>query len=477
MNDSGRPGREGRVALHDRFVNLRAAGHVVRLRGQQLLQDVRGAIRLERPHLHLAEALAAELGLAAQRLLRDERVRSDRPRVDLVVDQVRQLEHVDVADGHLLLERLAGHAVVQLGLAARSASAAPCSSQPLISPLARAVEDRRREVEAERVRRPAEVRLEDLADVHARRHAQRVQHDLHRRSIRQIRHVLFGQDARDDALVAVAAGHLVADRQLALHRHVDLDQLDHARRQFVAAANLFLLLLEELLDDLDLALGAFFDHAQIGLERRRRRSGSWRGPATVNGTSCITSVVSSVPFFSSRSRPNSSNRSARRIWPCSMLHDALLGLVVKDANLVLQVLLHHVELFLLDRLGAVVLLDALAREDLDADDDALDARRADQRGVAHVAGLLAEDRAEQLFFRRQLGLALRRDLADEDVARLDRGADADDAAVVEVAQVAFRHVRDVARDFLGPELGVARLDLELLDVDRGVVVLAAPSSR
>ena len=36
---------------------------------------------------------------------------------------------------------------------------------------------------------------------------------------------------------------------------------------------------------------------------------------------------------------------------------------------------------------------------------------------------------------------------------------------------AFRDVRDVAGDFLRPELGVARLDLELLDVDRRVVVV------
>src|SRR5207237_8881285 len=97
------------------------------------------------------------------------------------------------------------------------------------------------------------------------------------------------------------------------------------------------------------------------------------------------------------------------------------------ADLVLKVLLHHVELFLLDRLRAVILFDALAGEDLHADDDALDAGRADERGVAHVAGLLAEDGAEQLLFRRQLRLALRRDLAPEDVARLDVGADADDA--------------------------------------------------
>ncbi len=144
---------------------------------------------------------------------------------------------------------------------------------------------------------------------------------------------------------------------------------------------------------------------------------------------------------------------------------------MKDADLVLQVLLHHVELFLLDRLRPVILLDALAREDLHADDDALDARRADERGVTDVARLLAEDRAQQLLFRRQLRLALRRDLADEDVSWLDRSTDSDDPALIEIPQVAFADVRDVARDFLGPELRVARLDLELLDVDRRVVVV------
>ena len=57
----------------------------------------------------------------------------------------------------------------------------------------------------------------------------------------------------------------------------------------------------------------------------------------------------------------------------------------------------------------------------------LHARRDAERAVAHVAGLLAEDRAQELLFGRELGLALRRDLADEDVARLHLGADAHDA--------------------------------------------------
>jgi hypothetical protein len=37
------------------------------------------------------------------------------------------------------------------------------------------------------------VRLEDLPDVHAARHAERVQHDVDRRAVRQVRHVLLGR--------------------------------------------------------------------------------------------------------------------------------------------------------------------------------------------------------------------------------------------------------------------------------------------
>jgi hypothetical protein len=70
---------------------------------------------------------------------------------------------------------------------------------------------------------------------------------------------------------------------------------------------------------------------------------------------------------------------------------------------------------------------------LRADHDALDPGHL-ERVVLHVLAGAAEDRVQQLLFRRQLGLALGADLADEDVARADAGADADDAVLVEVAQ-------------------------------------------
>src|SRR6185312_656368 len=225
----------------------------------------------ERPHLHFAEALAAELRLAAQRLLGDEAVGADRPRVDLVVHEVMQLQHVDVADGDAAIEKFAGAAVDQANL---TRAIEPGLAEHLDDVvLARAVEDRRRDgnagtqilgeledllvaqlldvglidlvgvdtaqefaqiarllvgthrlveqiadLPAEARRGPTEMGLEDLTDIHAARHAERIEHDVDMRAVLEIRHVLDRHDARDDALVAVTAGHLVAGLKLALHR-------------------------------------------------------------------------------------------------------------------------------------------------------------------------------------------------------------------------------------------------------------------
>src|SRR3546814_11269597 len=69
-------------------------------------------------------------------------------------------------------------------------------------------------------------------------------------------------------------------------------------------------------------------------------------------------------------------------------------------------------------------------------------------------------------------LALRRHLADQDVARIDLGADVDHARLVEVAQRVLADVGDVACDLLLAQLGVAGHHLELLDVDRGEDVVS-----
>src|SRR3712207_59414 len=112
------------------------------------------------------------------------------------------------------------------------------------------------------------------------------------------------------------------------------------------------------------------------------------------------------------------------------------------------------------------LVAVVAAETLDVDDDAAFAVRDLEGGVLHLARLLAEDRAQELLFRRRLGLALGRDLADEHVAGADLRADTDDPVGIEVHEHVVGGVGDVPGYLLGPELGVARLHLVLLDVYR-----------
>ena len=106
--------------------------------------------------------------------------------------------------------------------------------------------------------RVTEVRLEHLPHVHAGRDAERVEDDVDRRAVREVGHVLDRQDLGDHALVAVAAGELVADADLALLGDVHPDELVDARRELVV------LVATEHLDVDDLALFAV-GHLEAGV--------------------------------------------------------------------------------------------------------------------------------------------------------------------------------------------------------------------
>jgi hypothetical protein len=90
----------------------------------------------------------------------------------------------------------------------------------------------------------------------------------------------------------VAAGHLVARLDLALHRDEDLDELHHAGGQFVAALQLLDLVEEPLLETLLLlvvlgALGARLGGARI--LPAALRVGFW-GVAAMGATSLLGSL-------------------------------------------------------------------------------------------------------------------------------------------------------------------------------------------
>ena len=87
--------------------------------------------------------------------------------------------------------------------------------------------------------------FEDLANVHPRGYAKRVQHHVDGGTVFAIRHVFLGHDHRYHTLVTVTTSHLVTRLHTPLDGNVDLDHLQHARLQIVALGNLALLFLEQ----------------------------------------------------------------------------------------------------------------------------------------------------------------------------------------------------------------------------------------
>src|SRR5262249_23812289 len=139
-------------------------------------------------------------------------------------------------------------------------------------------------------------------------------------------------------------------------------------------------------------------------------------------------------------------QTGRDHFPGQQVDQALGLLFLDDAGLVLEVLAELFHLLLLDGLGTLILGHTLAGEDLHIDDRAFDARRAYQRGIAHLFRLLAENGPQQLLFGGELRLAFRRDLAHQIIAGLHLGADAYDAALIQVLEQTLADVRNIAGD-------------------------------
>ena len=152
--------------------------------------------------------------------------------MDLIINKVVQLKEVDPADGDIVVKLFAGAAVVQLALAVLTQAGLTQSVTDGL--LVGAVEDRSCDLPAESLCGIAEVDFQDLTDIHTGRNAQRIKDDIKRSAVGQIRHILTGQDTGNNALVAVAAGHLVADGYLTLLRNVNSYDFVYAGAHLVA---------------------------------------------------------------------------------------------------------------------------------------------------------------------------------------------------------------------------------------------------
>ena len=187
--------------------------------------------------------------------------------MDLVVDEVMEFQHVDIAHRRFLLERLTGPAVEELCLAvARKIGI----FQNLIDVfLARTIKNWRDGLEAEDLSCPSQMGLENLPHVHPAWNTERVEQNLKRGAVGEEWHLLLRKDIRDHTLVAVPAGHLVAHGDYPLGCDVDLDHLEHARPQLVAPLHA----VEPALTGVDGTLNGrphrFDDLVDIGLPLRR----------------------------------------------------------------------------------------------------------------------------------------------------------------------------------------------------------------
>src|SRR5262249_23696945 len=119
------------------------------------------------------------------------------------------------------------------------------------------------------------------------------------------------------------------------------------------------------------------------------------------------------------------------------LGEAPVDVAVEDLLLVVAVLRQPLDLLTLDGERALVLLDAVALDPPPVNDGPLHAGRPPKRGVAHVGGFLAEDRARELPLRRHRAFTLGRDLAAQDAAGAPLGADKNDPRLVEVLERLF----------------------------------------
>ena len=180
--------------------------------------------------------------------------------MDLVVDQVAQLQDVALADRDGLTELLACTAIVEPRLTGAGKLRHELETSKIAVLflvhvhevavrlldnvrdllLGSAVEYRRCNVHRTSydlvglfcvrpapLRRPTKVAFEQLANVHTRRNAQRIQDDVDRSTVCKIRHVLDWQDARDNTLVTMTTRKLVALLDLTLlsneHAHELVD--------------------------------------------------------------------------------------------------------------------------------------------------------------------------------------------------------------------------------------------------------------
>ena len=223
--------------------------------------------------------------------------------------------------------------------------------------------------------------LKHLTDVHPRGNTQRVKHDIDRATLRIVRHIFNRFDRRDNTLVTMTSGHLVARLQMTLDRHINLNDLQYARGKIIALLKLALLVFiflvklltpldQLLLRPLDLLGQCFITNANL----EPVRLGQGREEFS---SDLLTFLQVSTTI---------------RLNPNQRFLQTLEGSTLDDPEFVIKILTDRGQLLLFDLNRTLVFLDAVTGKDLDINNGTLGAGLDPQRGVFNVRGLFAEDR-------------------------------------------------------------------------------------
>ena len=308
-----------------------------------------------------------------------------------------------------------------------------------------------------------------LTDVHTRRHAHRVQKNLERTAVFSERHVFDRNNLGNATLVTVTTCHLVTDGEATLLRDVDLDALQNARLEFVTLRDLVDFLFHRAGQGIEVVASHEDEGKNLVLEvfvtgHERRHRGNLRHVDHGEVLFVVNLAFADQEFMGFVVHDLAGSLATEEFE--QVFAAGFLDLVDLDLEIGTDVLNRFLILFLALLVGLVLLA-----EDAGFKNHALHSRRSLEGRITDVAGLFAEDGAEQAFFRREFGFTLRGDLTDEDIIGADFGTHADHAVFVEVAERIFADVRDFAGEFFRTALGVADFEFVFFNMDRGERIL------
>ena len=176
------------------------------------------------------------MSFTTQRLLRNQRVRSDRTGMHFIIYHVPQFQEVGHSYCRRLVETFTGTTVIQVGCTVTRHTGFIGIGVDIVQ--ACTVENRSSEFQSQFFTGPAQYSFENLSQVHTGRYTQRIQTNIHRSTVGQERHIFNPYNTGYDTFITVTSCHLITDLQFTFFRYVNFSHFDDAGRKFVSDSSI-----------------------------------------------------------------------------------------------------------------------------------------------------------------------------------------------------------------------------------------------